>query len=68
MSHVFHQLYCHFAWATHCREPLLDRPWRPQLLEIINDEVPGNPALNGWATGNRLNGAERFPHTGRTAF
>jgi putative transposase len=39
MSHVFHQLYYHFAWATHCREPLIDRTWRPQLLEIINDEV-----------------------------
>ena len=39
MSHVFHQLYYHFAWATLCREPLIDRTWRPQLLEIINDEV-----------------------------
>ena len=39
MSHVFHQLYYHFAWATHSREPLIDRAWRPQLLEIINAEV-----------------------------
>ena len=39
MSHVFHQLYYHFAWATHSREPLIDRAWRPQLLEIINQEV-----------------------------
>jgi REP element-mobilizing transposase RayT len=39
MSHVFHQLYYHFAWATHSREPLVDRVWRPQLLEILNDEV-----------------------------
>jgi putative transposase len=39
MSHVFHQLYYHFAWATHSREPLIDRAWRPRLLEIINDEV-----------------------------
>ena len=38
MSHVFHQLYFHFAWATHSREPLIDRDWRPQLLEI-NEEV-----------------------------
>ena len=22
MSHVFYQLYYHFAWATHSREPL----------------------------------------------
>ena len=39
MSHVFHQLYYHFTWATHSREPLVDRVWRPQLLEIINEEV-----------------------------
>ena len=39
MSHVFHQLYFHFAWATHSREPLIDRDWRPQLLEVINEEV-----------------------------
>jgi putative transposase len=39
MSHVFHQLYYHFAWATHSREPLIDRVWRPSLLEIINEEV-----------------------------
>lgn len=39
MSHVFHQLYYHFTWATRSREPLIDRAWRPQLLEIINDEV-----------------------------
>ena len=39
MSHVFHQLYYHFTWATHSREPLIDRAWRPQLLEIINEEV-----------------------------
>lgn len=39
MSHVFHQLYYHFAWATHRREPLIDRAWRPQLLDILNEEV-----------------------------
>jgi len=39
MSHVFHQLYYHFTWSTHSREPLIDRAWRPQLLEIINQEV-----------------------------
>ncbi|HWP55450.1 MAG TPA: IS200/IS605 family transposase [Pyrinomonadaceae bacterium] len=39
MSHVFHQLYFHFAWATRSREPLVDRSWRPQLLELINEEV-----------------------------
>src|SRR2546429_8602381 len=45
MSHVFHQLYFHFAWATHSREPLIDRVWRPQLLEIINEEVK---TRGGW--------------------
>ena len=39
MAHTFHQLFYHFAWATHCREPLIDRGWRPQLLKILNDEV-----------------------------
>jgi REP element-mobilizing transposase RayT len=39
MSHVFHQLYYHLTWATHSREPLIDRAWRPQLLEIMNEEV-----------------------------
>jgi REP element-mobilizing transposase RayT len=39
MSHVFHQLYYHFTWATRAREPLIDRLWRPKLLEIINEEV-----------------------------
>ena len=39
MSHVFHQLYYHFAWSTHSREPLIDPDWRPQLLDILNDEV-----------------------------
>ncbi|MEK6322819.1 MAG: IS200/IS605 family transposase [Acidobacteriota bacterium] len=39
MSHTFHQLYYHFVWATHSREPLIDSAWRPDLLHIINDEV-----------------------------
>src|SRR5438309_2462602 len=45
MSHVFDQLYYHFGWATHSREPLIDRDWRPQLLEIINEEVK---TRGGW--------------------
>jgi REP element-mobilizing transposase RayT len=39
MSHTFHQLYYHFVWSTHSRELLIDRAWRPQLLEIVNEEV-----------------------------
>ena len=45
MSHVFHQLYYHFAWATHSREPLIDRAWRSRLLEIMNEEVK---TRGGW--------------------
>jgi REP element-mobilizing transposase RayT len=36
---VFHQLYYHFTWATHSREPLIDRAWRAELLHIVNEEV-----------------------------
>ena len=39
MSHVFHQLFYHFTWATLSREPLIDRAWRPEFLDIISDEV-----------------------------
>ena len=39
MSHTFHQLYYHFVWSTHSREPLIVRDWRPELLNIINEEV-----------------------------
>lgn len=39
MPHTFHQLYYHFAWATHSRASLIDRRWRSQLLQIMNDEV-----------------------------
>ncbi|MFY9611881.1 MAG: IS200/IS605 family transposase [Blastocatellia bacterium] len=39
MSHTFHQLYYHFIWSTHSREPLIDPGWRPRFLEILNDEV-----------------------------
>ena len=39
MPHAFHQLYYHIAWATHSRAPLINRRWRPQLLQIMNEEV-----------------------------
>ncbi len=45
MSHVYHQLYYHFVWATKDREPLVDRAWRPQLLNILNEEVK---TRGGW--------------------
>jgi len=45
MAHVFHQLYYHVTWATHSREPLIQRKWRPQLLRIIGEEVK---TRGGW--------------------
>ena len=39
MGHVFHQLYYHFIWATHAREPHLDRSYRPAFLKLLHDEV-----------------------------
>ncbi len=39
MSHVFHQLYYHFIWGTHARADLIAWQRRPQLLEILHDEV-----------------------------
>ena len=49
MPHTFHQLYYHFVWATYSRERLIDRAWRPQLLEILNDEVK---IRKGWPIGH----------------
>ena len=45
MSHVFHQLYYHFTWATKDRELLIDRNWRPALLDILNEETK---TRGGW--------------------
>ena len=39
MSHTYHQLYYHLVWATRSREPLINREWRPRLLELINEET-----------------------------
>ena len=39
MSHAFHQLYYHLIWATHARDPHIHRSWRPQLLQIIDEEA-----------------------------
>ena len=39
MPHTFHQLFYHFAWATHSRTALIHRDYRPQLLKIINEET-----------------------------
>ena len=39
MGHAFHQLYYHFAWATHSRAALIHRDYRPSLLKIVNEET-----------------------------
>jgi REP element-mobilizing transposase RayT len=39
MGHVFHQLYYHFVWATHARDPHIHPSFRPQLLGILNEEA-----------------------------
>jgi REP element-mobilizing transposase RayT len=39
VGHTFHQLYYHIIWATHSRDPHLFRSYRPQFLEILNDEA-----------------------------
>jgi len=39
MSHTYHQLYYHLVWATQSRELLINREWRPRLLELINMET-----------------------------
>ena len=49
MSHTFHQLYFHAVWSTHSRQPLISRRWRPELLEIMKDEVHKR---GGWLIGH----------------
>mgnify|MGYP001064895866 CR=1 FL=1 len=39
MGHAFHQLYYHFAWATHSREPHLHPSYRVEFLRILNEEA-----------------------------
>jgi REP element-mobilizing transposase RayT len=45
MGHAFHQLYYHFAWATHAREPHIHPSYRPELLRIVNEEAK---TRGGW--------------------
>lgn len=45
MPHTFHQLYFHFIWATHSREPLIDRKWRAEFLLLLNGEVKNRGGL-----------------------
>jgi putative transposase len=39
MSHVFHQLYYHFAWGTHNRRMLVVPDKKVELLRIMAEEV-----------------------------
>ncbi|HJT33944.1 MAG TPA: IS200/IS605 family transposase [Pirellulales bacterium] len=45
MARAFHQLYYHFVWATHARDPHIHRSWRPKLLTIVHEEAT---KLGGW--------------------
>jgi len=45
MGHAFHQLYYHFAWATHAREPHIHPSYRTELLHIVNEEAK---TRGGW--------------------
>jgi len=39
MGHAYHQLYYHFVWATHARDPHIDRSYRPAFLKILKEET-----------------------------
>jgi len=39
MGHVLHQLYYHFVWATHARDPHLHRSFRADFLGLLNEEA-----------------------------
>ena len=43
--HSFQQLYFHAVWATYTRAPLINRDWRPELLQILAEEVQNR---GGW--------------------
>ncbi len=45
MGHAFHQLYYHFAWATHARQPHLHPSYRESFLKILNEEAKNR---GGW--------------------
>ena len=45
MGHTFHQLYYHFTWATHDREPHLFPAYRVEFLKILNEE---SKTRGGW--------------------
>jgi hypothetical protein len=64
MGHTFHQLFYHFAWATHSRIALIHRDYRPGLLKIINEETKITPAR----TSRPLKGAEEKRENGFVAF
>jgi putative transposase len=39
LSHVFHQLYYHFVWATHNRLPLITDQMRNSLVKWVEAEA-----------------------------
>ena len=65
MAHCFHQLYYHFVWATHERESLISRSWRPRLLEIIREEIlrRGGQPIRQNALDDHVHSLVRLPPT-----
>jgi REP element-mobilizing transposase RayT len=65
MSHAFHQLFYHFVWATHSRDPHIHPSFRPQLLSILNDEVKtrGGQAIRHNAMHDHVHLLVRLPPT-----
>jgi hypothetical protein len=47
MGHAFHQLYYHFAWATHSRIALIHRSYRADLLKNVARKIRPLKGANG---------------------
>jgi REP-associated tyrosine transposase len=39
MGHAFHELFYHFVWATHARDPHVHRSFRAAMLAILKEET-----------------------------
>jgi REP element-mobilizing transposase RayT len=60
-----HQLYFHLTWATQGRLRLINRDWRPRLLEIIDEQArsKGGIALRYNAMPDHVHLLVRLPPT-----
>ena len=65
MAHVFHQLYYHFIWSTHNRDPHLDRSFRKDFLRILTEETieRGGKAIRRNAMPDHVHLLVRLPPT-----